>query len=71
MNDRRQQLIDKHSAKSGMRGKVNAMCISCIFDEFARQGTWRQQVAACSCSDCPLYSIRPVSSGISNGDLQD
>jgi hypothetical protein len=57
--DRRQELIDKHAARTGLRGKVNAYCISCIYDQ-SNRGTWRQQVQECSVTSCPLYSVRPL-----------
>ena len=40
---------------------VYLMCKSCIYDELDR-GTWRQQVDACICYDCPLWSLRPQTS---------
>lgn len=48
-------------AKSnGLRAKVNAHCVSCIYDDHA-PGTWRQQVEACAVTECPLYPVRPRS----------
>ena len=44
--------------KVSLRGAINKMCRDCIYDKFDR-GTWRQQVEACSCTDCPLYPVRP------------
>ena len=63
--DRRQYLIEREigrnkGEKTGWRGRVNAKCIECIFDETGGGGTWRQQVEACTCYDCPLYEIRPI-----------
>jgi len=58
---RRADLIARQSAKPGLRGKVNAKCIECIFDPEGGGGTWREQVEACTAPSCPLYSIRPVS----------
>ena len=57
---RQEDLIAKHSAAPGMRGKINAMCIACIYDPEAGTGTWRQQVEACTSRKCPLYPIRPT-----------
>jgi hypothetical protein len=54
---RRQELIDRLSAKPGLRGKVDAHCVSCIY-EVSNGGSWRQQVQACTVTDCPLYSVR-------------
>lgn len=61
VDGRRNALIARESAKPGLRGKVNAKCIECIFDPEGGGGTWRQQVAACTAPSCPLYSIRPMS----------
>lgn len=57
------ELIAKHSAKAGLRSKINAKCIECIYDDAGGAGgNWRQQVTACTSTGCPLYSVRPVSS---------
>ena len=56
----RQELIDKHAKKTGLRGKVDAFCIHCIFDPYA-EGSWRKQVTECTANNCPLYSVRPLS----------
>ena len=42
------------------QGAINAHCKDCIYDDLA-PGTWRQQVTACTYTDCNLYSFRPVS----------
>jgi len=61
--DRREELISREANKPGMRGKVNAKCIECIYDDIGGNGTWRNQVENCASDSCPLYSIRPKSSG--------
>lgn len=60
MNDRRQELIDHQAAKPGLRGKINAYCISCIYDQKA-PGTWKQQIEGCTVLDCPLRPVRVLS----------
>jgi len=60
MTSKREQLISKQAQKKGLRGKVNAHCISCVYDEKSGLGTWRQQVGLCSVTGCPLYSVRPM-----------
>jgi len=60
--DRRLELIAKQSSKPGMRGRVNAKCIECIYDERGGGGSWRLQAENCTSFECPLYEIRPVSS---------
>lgn len=54
-------LISKLVSKPGLRNKINAYCVSCIYDTKA-PGNWKQQVTACTVTDCPLYSVRPISS---------
>ena len=60
--ERQAELIAREKAKSGFRGKVNAKCIECIYDQHSGTGTWRQQVEACTAVKCPLYDVRPTSS---------
>lgn len=43
-----------------MRKAINLMCKNCIYDETPGNGTWRQQVEACTATSCPLYPLRPV-----------
>lgn len=38
---------------------IAAYCRECIHDPGAA-GTWREQVAVCGCSDCPLWTFRPL-----------
>lgn len=38
---------------------IAAMCRQCIHDP-AAAGTWREQVAACPSTDCPLWRFRPA-----------
>jgi len=45
-----------------LRAAINAKCRECIYDS-KDQGTWRQQVGACTCPKCPLFPHRPVSIG--------
>ncbi len=58
----RDKLIARESKKAGLRGKINAKCIECIYDEYG-VGNWRQQVSACTSKACPLYPVRPRSEG--------
>ncbi len=53
-------LIQREVSKPGMRGKVNAKCIDCIYDPLL-PGSWRGQVDKCQDNTCPLWSIRPRS----------
>jgi len=45
-----------------MRRAINAKCKDCIYDPKAG-GSWLAQVAACSCSGCPLWPLRPAPRG--------
>ena len=38
---------------------IAAKCRECIHDPGA-VGTWREQVATCHCSGCPLWRFRPL-----------
>ena len=49
--------------RPSMRSAINAFCKGCIYDPSPGLGTWRQQVEGCEVTDCPLYPLRPVSSG--------
>lgn len=50
------------SVKLSLRGAVNAACKDCIYDECAKgEGSWRQQVEACTVTKCALYPVRPIS----------
>ncbi len=57
----RNKVINREKAKPGLRGRINAMCATCIYDPFGSTGTWRQQTEECTSYNCPLYDIRPVS----------
>lgn len=50
-------------AKRSLRAVINAKCRECIYDPVAGAGNWRQQVGACTSTKCPLWPVRPVSSG--------
>lgn len=42
-----------------LRAAVNAKCKDCTYDDHS-PGTWREQVAQCSCVSCPLWPYRPA-----------
>jgi hypothetical protein len=48
-----------HSRPS-LRSAIDAMCRNCIYDPEWGNGTWREQVEACSSANCPLHVVRPV-----------
>lgn len=47
------------TARLSMRAAINAKCKDCIYDPISR-GTWREQVAGCSSTTCPLHPLRPM-----------
>lgn len=53
----RNNLIHKLASKPGLRPKIDAKCVECIYDPHS-DGTWRNQVVNCTCSSCPLFEIR-------------
>ena len=57
-NNHQQNLVDRLSSKAGLRGKIDAKCVECIYDPYDK-GTWRQQVARCTSYTCPLRPVRP------------
>ena len=54
---RKDELIARHKAKSGLRGRIDANCIDCVYDPGA-PGNWRKQVQECAVDSCPLWDIR-------------
>ncbi len=54
-----QELIAEQISKPGRKGRINAKCIECIYDEY-QPGTWRHQVEECTANDCPLWDVRPM-----------
>jgi len=53
-------VIAREASKTGLRGKINAMCCYCIYDP-TQSGTWLKQVEICTSKGCPLYQVRPTS----------
>lgn len=46
---------------TSLREAINAKCRDCIYDPTAKGlGRWREQVAACTSSTCPLFEVRPT-----------
>lgn len=44
---------------ASLRSAIDAMCRACIHDPGSGNGAWREQVSACSSSNCPLHPVRP------------
>jgi len=51
-----------------LRAAIDAKCKDCIYDPECGGGTWREQVAQCSCPSCPFWSVR---SGPRSGPWQN
>ena len=60
--NRQEYLIHREASKPGLRGKINAKCIECIYEENGGGGSWREQVGDCTAPLCPLYPVRPMPS---------
>lgn len=43
-----------------LRKAINAKCADCIYDPL-NGGTRAQQISLCTCFDCPLWPVRPLS----------
>jgi hypothetical protein len=43
-----------------LRAAIDAKCKDCIYDPGSGNGGWREQVAGCCSSNCPLHSVRPL-----------
>lgn len=46
--------------KTSLRQAINDKCKDCTYDPQA-DGRWREQVAACTVTRCPLWGVRPKS----------
>ena len=57
-DEHRSNIINKLVSKVGLRPKIDAFCVECIYDPYS-EGTWRKQVADCTAKRCPLYTVRP------------
>ena len=60
MKKSKTKLIETVLQKSGLRARIDANCIACIYDDLS-PGTWRQQVENCSVSDCAIWAVRAKS----------
>ncbi len=39
---------------------IEMKCAECLYDPKPGNGTWREQVGACTAHSCPLYGVRPL-----------
>ena len=53
-------IIESLIVKPGLRSRIDAACVSCGYDEFAK-GSWRKQAEECVVPSCPLFDVRPRS----------
>lgn len=54
---------------ASLRQCINLFCRECIYDARGGEGTWRQQVQACTSYKCPLYEVRPISATQEGGPV--
>ena len=47
------------TGRKSLRSAIDEKCRGCVVDVLAK-GNWRQQVTLCSCYDCSLWDVRPV-----------
>lgn len=50
---------------------IEAKCRDCIPHDPYSPGNWRDQIAACTVTSCPLYSFRPVPQNCQRGRFID
>lgn len=53
-----------------LRSAIDAKCKGCIYDS-ASAGAWREQVACCTSSNCPLFEFRPMPERLRKGGKLD
>lgn len=51
------------TTKPSLRSAINAKCRECIYCPLTGTGSWRLQVENCTSISCPLFSVRPKSTG--------
>ena len=52
--------MSEASPRPSRRLAIARMCRECIYDSSPGNGTWREQVEACTSPKCPLYIVRPL-----------
>ena len=57
MKKPKNEVMESILRKPGLRARIDAHCVSCIYDNQC-VGTWRKQVEQCSVEDCRLYDVR-------------
>lgn len=57
-DEHRRAVIERLINKAGLRPKIDAFCVECIYDPCS-EGTWRKQVTDCTAPSCPLFTVRP------------
>ena len=63
----------RRKSRLSLRAAIDAMCKDCIYDPGNGSGGWREQVAGCCSSNCPLHLVRPLPVRATNpaGEHQD
>lgn len=65
--DIKSKTISRLLKKGKLRGRIDAMCCSCIYDPIG-DGSWRFQVENCTSLTCSLYSVRSMTVKASASD---
>ena len=60
MSRGKNSIIERLLTKRGLRARVDAHCVSCVYDDLV-PGTWRQQVEQCTVISCPIWDTRTKS----------
>lgn len=53
----RDDIIAQLLRKPTLRNRIDANCVSCIYDDLA-PGNWRQQVEDCTLTLCTIHEVR-------------
>lgn len=54
--------VPRKEHRYSMRQAIDLNCKDCIYDD-QDVGNWKQQVTACTITDCPFHDHRPISRG--------
>ena len=60
---RQEEVIHRQAGRPGLRGKINAKCCEFLYAPGGGNGSWKQQVSACTSVSCPLHPVRVRSEG--------
>ena len=61
-----EQVIHMLLKKDGLRARINAKCVECVYSP-DEPGYWGKQVQACTSTDCPLHPVRHGAEKVQEG----